>query len=81
MSNRARYIWLAFFAIVGTFLAIGAWHQSPGEDPDNQGGYALVFLFFVILLSIYVPVIMRTLAARFRRKPQPESNPRAMRNE
>ena len=67
MTKRGRYIWLGAFGVVGSLLAWGAWHQSPGEDPDNQGGYAIVLLFFVILLFIYVPIALRAVGGRRRR--------------
>ncbi|HEX8339938.1 MAG TPA: hypothetical protein VF624_03420 [Tepidisphaeraceae bacterium] len=66
MTKRGRYIWLGVFGAVGAFLAWGAWHQSPGQDPDNQGGYAIVLLFFLILLLIYVPLGVRSLIGLFR---------------
>ena len=76
MTKRARYIWLGFFSLIGTILAVGAWDNSPGQDPDNQGGYAIALLFFLILLFIYVPVITRLIAARLRRRPASDAPPR-----
>ncbi len=67
MSKRIRYTWLIIIGVVGGFLAIGAWDQSPGQDPDNQGGYVLVFLFFIVLLCVYVSTAMRAIGARFRK--------------
>jgi hypothetical protein len=75
MTNRGRYIWLGVFGVIGAVLAWGAWHQSPGQDPDNQGGYAIVLLFFLILLFIYVPVVMRSIAARLRRRTPSNARP------
>jgi hypothetical protein len=59
MSKRVRYTWRVVIAVVGIWLAIGAWHPSPGQDSDSQGAYLLVFLFFVVLLCIYVSTAMR----------------------
>ena len=73
MTKRARYIWLGVFGVIGAVLALGAWHQSPGEDSDNQGGYAIVLLFFLILLLIYVPRGVRALIGMFRRSKQDKS--------
>ena len=67
MSKRIRYTWLTIIAAVGIWLAIGAWQQSPGQDPDNQGGYVLVFFFLVVLLCIYVSTAMRSIRARIQR--------------
>ncbi|MGN6628019.1 MAG: hypothetical protein ACTHLN_15480 [Tepidisphaeraceae bacterium] len=79
MTKRSRYIGLSVFAVIGIVLAIGAWHPSPGQDPDNQGGYAIVLLLFVVLLFIYVPVGIRWLGSRLRRHgstdPQPPDAP------
>ena len=71
MTKLARHIWLALIGLIGAILALGAWNSAPGEDPDNQGGYAIVLLFFLVLLFIYIPVIMRSIAALRRRS---ESN-------
>ena len=60
-------MWLVVIAVVGGMLAFAAWKRSPGEDPDNQGGYAIVLLLFVILLFIYVPLIVRWIGGRARR--------------
>lgn len=76
MTKRGRHLWLGVFAVIAALLAWGAWHQSPGEDPDNQGGYAIVLLLFVILLFIYVPVAMRAIGARLRRRPASDVRPR-----
>jgi hypothetical protein len=75
MTKRGRYISLGIFAVIGMVLAWGAWHKSPGKDADNQGGYAIVLLFFLILLFIYVPVLMRSIAARLRRRPVSDARP------
>jgi len=75
MTKRGRYIWLGVFGVIGALLAWGAWHQSPGQDSDNQGGYAIVLLFFLILLLIYVPLGVRSLIALFRRSKPPETRP------
>jgi ABC-type transporter Mla subunit MlaD len=61
MRNRSRYIWLGVIAVIGAILVLGAWNQSPGEDPNNQGGYVIALLFFLILLFIYVPLAMRSI--------------------
>jgi hypothetical protein len=75
MTKRSRYIWLGVIAAIGAILALGAWHQSPGQDPDNQGGYAIVLLFFVILILIYVPLGVRSLVALFRQSKPAKSRP------
>ncbi len=75
MTKRGRYIWLGVFGVIGAVLAWGAWHQSPGQDPDNQGGYAIVLLFFLILMFIYVPVVMRSISARLRRRSPSDTRP------
>jgi hypothetical protein len=75
MTKRARYTWLIGFAVVGTVFALGAWHQSPGEDTDNQGGFVLVLLAFVVLLLIYVPLTLRMIGGMFRRRPDVASPP------
>jgi uncharacterized membrane protein YozB (DUF420 family) len=58
MSKRTRYIWLATIAVIGGILAIGAWQNA---ESDNQGGYVVVLIFFVVLLFIYVPLAMRSI--------------------
>jgi hypothetical protein len=75
MTKRSHIIFLSVIAVIGIVLAIGAWHQSPGEDPDNQGGYAIVLLLFVVMLFVYVPVGMRWLGARLRRQGSAGSPP------
>ncbi len=47
MTKRNRHRWLAFIAVVGVFLAWGAWSERRGQDPDNQGGYVDVLLFLI----------------------------------
>jgi hypothetical protein len=75
MTKRGRYIWLGVFGVIGAVLAWGAWKQSPGQDPDNQGGYAIVLLFLLILLFIYVPVVMRSIRARLRHRTPSDARP------
>ena len=67
MTKRGRYLWLGVIGVIGALLALGAWHDSLGQDGDNQGGFVIVLLFFLILLLIYVPVGVRSLTALFRR--------------
>ena len=67
MSKRIRYICLIIMTLVGTLLAIGAWHEAPGHDPDNQGGYVIALFFLLVLLWIYVATAMRAIRARFQR--------------
>jgi hypothetical protein len=74
MTNRGRYIWLGVFGVIGAILAWGAWHQSPGQDSDNQGGYVIVLLFFLVMLFIYVPVVMRSIGARLGRRRTSDEN-------
>ena len=76
MTRRARHIWLALIGLIGAILALGAWDSSPGRDPDNQGGYVIALLFFLVLLFIYVPVLMRSIAARLRRRSESDPPPR-----
>jgi hypothetical protein len=75
MTKRGRYIWLGVFAVIGAMLAWGAWHPSPGQDPDNQGGYAIVLLFLMILPLIYLPLGVRWLIALFRRSKPADPQP------
>jgi hypothetical protein len=67
MSKRSQYIWLGIFAVVGCVLALGAWQHTPGDDPDNQGGYLIVLILFLVMLFMYVPVLVRWLGARLGR--------------
>lgn len=71
MTARARYRWLIGFAIVGVLLAIGAWQQSPGEDPDNQVGCLLAMLCLAILSGIYISTGIHGLYSRLHPLPQP----------
>jgi hypothetical protein len=63
VSKRGRYIWLGVIGVLSAFLAWGAWQQSPGEDPDNQGGFVFVLLVLLILLFIYVAAAYRGIDA------------------
>ena len=73
MTKRFRYIWLVICMVAGGILAFGAWHHSPDADPDNQGGYAIVLLLFVVSLFVYVPTVMRWAGARLRARPTGEA--------
>jgi hypothetical protein len=75
MTRRARHIWLALIGLIGAILALCARDTSPGQDPDNQGGYVIALLFFLVLLFIYVPVLMRSIAARLRRRTESNALP------
>jgi hypothetical protein len=75
MNRRARHIWLALIALVGAIVTLCARDPSPGQGSDNQGGYVIALLFFLVLLFIYVPVLMRSIAARFRRRSESNASP------
>jgi hypothetical protein len=74
MARRTRYISLVVLTLLAGFLAAGALRDSPGQDPDNQGGYLIVLLLFLVLLFMYVPLVMRSIAARLHRTGSSDSD-------
>jgi hypothetical protein len=67
---RCAVMWkrvlLIFFVSVAAFLAYGAWNQSPGDDPDNQGGVALALLGILALICFVIVKLTRVITGRIR---------------
>src|SRR2546421_9867877 len=61
MTKRRRNILLALFLAVAVFLAVGAWIQKAGHDPDNQGGVAFALLSLLVVLCIAIVRLTRAV--------------------
>jgi hypothetical protein len=76
MTKRRRNILLGLFLVVAGFLAVGAWLQKPGDDPDNQGGVAFALLALLVVLCIVVVRLTRAVSSRLvARKPTDPPRP------
>jgi uncharacterized membrane protein required for colicin V production len=77
MTKRRRNILVGVFVAVAGFLAVGAWLQKPGEDPDNQGGVAFALLAFLVVLCIVIVKVTRSVSSRLVSQKPPEGPPPA----